>query len=71
MAVADYDVSKSEDGKKILIIADDYAASFVDGTWHRKILFKPEEIRVDFITVENAAEAKRLRDQAVKALNLG
>jgi hypothetical protein len=69
MAVADYDVSKTDDGR-ILILADTYSASFVNGTWHRKILFKPEEIREDFMTVENPTEAKRLHDQAVKALNL-
>ena len=69
MLPTDYDVSKSDDGR-ILIIAETYTASFINGTWHRKMLFKPEEIREDFMTVENATEAKRIRDEAVKALGL-
>jgi hypothetical protein len=69
MLSTDYDVSRSDDGR-ILIIAETYTASFVNGTWHRKLMFKPEEIREDFMTVENATEAKRIRDEAVKALNL-
>ncbi len=69
MLPVDFDVSKSDDGR-ILIIADTYSASFVNGSWHRKILFKPEEIREDFMTVENATEARRLHDEAVKALKL-
>jgi hypothetical protein len=69
MLPVDFDVSRSDDGR-ILIIAENYTASFVNGSWHRKILFKPEEIREDFMTVENATEARRLRDEAVKALNL-
>lgn len=63
------DVSKTDDGR-ILVMTDTYAASFINGTWHRKILFKPEEIREDFITVDNPKEARRIHDEAVKALNL-
>ncbi|HEY9715614.1 MAG TPA: hypothetical protein V6C72_19225 [Chroococcales cyanobacterium] len=63
----DFDVSKSEDGR-ILVMTDTYAASFVNGAWHRKLLFKPEDIRDNFETVENQAEAKRIHDEAVKAL---
>jgi len=69
MLPTDYDVSQSDDGR-ILIIAETYTASFVNGTWHKKMLFKPEEIREDFITVENAKEAKRIHAEAAKALNL-
>jgi hypothetical protein len=65
----DYDVSKSDDGR-ILIMTDTYAASFVGGKWHKKIMFKPEEIREDFMTVESPGEAKKLLDEAVKALGL-
>jgi hypothetical protein len=65
----DYDVSKTDDGR-VLILTDTYAASFVDGKWHRKVAFKTSEIQEDFMTVDNPAEAKRLRDEAVKALNL-
>ena len=69
MLPVDFDVSKSDDGR-ILIIADTYSASFVNGSWHRKILFKPEEIREDFMTVENPTEARRLHDEAMTALKL-
>ena len=65
----DYDVSKTDDGR-VLILTDTYAASFVDGKWHRKVAFKTAEIQEDFMTVDNPTEAKRLRDEAVKALNL-
>lgn len=67
MPMNDFDVSKSEDGR-ILVMTDTYAASFVNGAWHRKLLFKPEDIRDNFETVENQAEAKRIHDEAVKAL---
>jgi hypothetical protein len=66
---SDFDVSKAEDGR-MLVLADNYSASFINGVWHRKILFRPEEIRDDFETVENPTEAKRIHDEAVKALNL-
>jgi hypothetical protein len=69
MPSIDYDVSKTDDGR-VLVLTDTYAASFVNGTWHRKVLFKTSEIQEDFMTVENATEAKRLHDEAVKALNL-
>lgn len=69
MLPTDFDVSKSDDGR-ILVMTEKYAVSFVDGTWHRKLMFKPEEIREDFMTVENATEAKRILDEAVKALGL-
>jgi hypothetical protein len=65
----DYDVSKTDDGR-VLILTDTYAASFVGGVWHRKVLFKTAEIQEDFMTVDNPKEAKRLRDEAKKALNL-
>jgi hypothetical protein len=65
----DYDVSKTDDGR-VLIITETYAVSFLNGAWHRKIMFKPEEIREDFISVDNRAEAKRLHEEAVKALKL-
>lgn len=66
---SDVDVSKTDDGR-VLILTDTYAASFVNGTWHRKVLFKTSEIQEDFMTVDNPAEAKRLHEEAVKALNL-
>jgi hypothetical protein len=69
MPADDFDVSRADDGR-ILVMTDTYCASFVNGTWHKKLLFKPEEIREDFMTVENAAEARRIRDEAVKALKL-
>lgn len=69
MLPTDFDVSKSDDGR-ILIIAESYTASFVNGSWHRKLMFKPEEIREDFMTVESETEARRIRDEAVKALDL-
>lgn len=69
MPANDFDVSKTEDGR-ILVMTDTYAVSFVNGKWHRKLMFKPEEIRDDFETVENATEARRIRDEAVKALNI-
>jgi hypothetical protein len=65
----DLDVSKTDDGR-VLILTDKYAASFVDGAWHRKVAFKTSEIQEDFITVDNPAEAKRLHEEAKKALNL-
>ena len=65
----DFDVSKTDDGR-VLILTETYAASFVNGTWHRKVLFKTAEIQEDFMTVDNPKEARRLRDEAVKALNL-
>lgn len=69
MPADDFDVSKTDDGR-ILVLTDRYAASYVDGNWHRRILFKPDEIREDFMTVENRTEAKRIHDEAVKALNI-
>jgi hypothetical protein len=69
MANNDFDVSKTDDGR-ILILTDTYACSYVDGHWHRKVMFKTKDIQEDFMTVDNPKEAKKLHDEAVKALNL-
>jgi hypothetical protein len=69
MSADDFDVSKTDDGR-VLILSEKYAASFVGGVWHRKVMFKTQDIQEDFMTVDSPVEAKRLRDEAFKALNL-
>ena len=63
------DVSRTDDGR-VLILWEEMSASFVNGAWHRKIMFTPHEVRDDFVTVDNPVEAGRLKDEAVRALKL-
>ncbi len=69
MANVDFDVSKTDDGR-VFVMTETYACSYLNGQWHRKVMFKMKEIQEDFMTVDDPKEAKRLHDEAVKALNL-
>ncbi len=62
-------VVKSDDGKRIMILDNGFAASLKDGVWVKKALFNGYELDQHFSDVEDVAEAKALIEQAKVALS--
>lgn len=60
-------VGKSDNGKEILVMEEDFAASFLDGKWVSGIRFTAYEMH-EYLTKINGDEAVALLEQAREAL---
>jgi hypothetical protein len=61
-------VVKSDDGKKLMILDNGFAASFKDGKWVNKALFNGYELDQHFTTIQDASEADVIMKEAREAL---
>lgn len=63
-------VVKSDDGKKLMVLDEGFAASFKDGVWVPKALFNGYELDQYFTEVEDSSEADEIVKEARKALKV-
>jgi len=64
-----YRVSKTSDGRVLVLEDTGFAASFVDGKWVEKIAFDAFEMRDELKKVRDAAEAEKLWKEAHAAVS--
>ncbi len=62
-------VVKSDDGKRIMVLDNGFAASKKDGVWVQKALFNGYELDQEFSNIEDVAEASRIIEEAKSALS--
>lgn len=63
-----YRVSKSVDGRVLVMEDSGFAASFVDGKWVDKILFDAYELRDELKKVRDPEEAEKFWQEAHAAI---
>jgi hypothetical protein len=64
-----YRVSKTSDGRVLVVEDTGFAASFVDGKWVDKIAFDAYEMRDELKKVRDQNEAEKLWQEAHKAVS--